>query len=350
MENKTRKVVCIAGDGIGPEVTAAMKAVVAETGAPIEWVDRPAGLGALTTAGDTLPEATLVDIAEHRLAIKGPTNTPKGEGHVSVNVRLRKIFDLYVGFRPYVSLPFFGLNPRDRMDLMLFRQNTEGLYACQEELIEGPDGAEVRLAARFTAKAMERLSAYAFRLAAVRGRKRVTLVTKSNIHKGWGKLYRDAFMNVAARFPMLETEEMLIDATAMILATNPRRLDVIVTENMFGDILSDQCAGNIGGLGVAPGANIGDDCAIFEAVHGSADDIAGQDKANPTALILSSAMLLEHAGFHEAARKVREAVSRVISNGIHATGDVLRYYPDGTVAVGTCALTDAVCRKIRSDP
>jgi isocitrate dehydrogenase (NAD+) len=346
-----KTVVCIEGDGIGPEVTRAMKAVVEAAGAPIEWLDCPAGLGALKTSGDTLPLSTLDAIRLHRSAIKGPTATPMGEGHVSVNVRLRRAFDLHVGLRPYRTPPFPGLRPKDKVDILLFRQNTEGLYACGEEVIDGPNGRGVRLTASFTAAAMTRLAVQAFDTARAKRRKRVTIVTKSNIHKAWGKLYRDAFMEVARGFPEIIAEEMLVDAAAMTLSANPKRLDVIVTENMFGDILSDQCAGLIGGLGVAPGANLADDgCAIFEAVHGVADDIAGQDKANPTALILSSAMLLSHLECHKESSAIRRAVWQTIADGRHVTGDLLRRYPDDTLPCGTSVFTDAVCRHIRSSP
>lgn len=342
----TKTVVCIAGDGIGPEVTDAMKTVVAATGAPIEWIDAEAGLGALKTRGAALPQATVDLIAAHRLAIKGPTATPKGEGHSSVNVRLRKIFDLHVGYRPYLSLPLPGVTERNRIDLHLFRQNTEGLYDCSEELIEDERGKRVVLTANFTDQAMERLAKRVFDFAARAGRKRVTLVTKSNIHKAWGKLYHDAFMRAAADFSGIEAEEVLVDAAAMQLAMNPRRFDVIVTENLCGDILSDLCAGIIGGLGVAPGANLGDDRAIFEAVHGTADDIAGQDKANPAALILSAAMMLDRLDYGREAQAIRIAVHGVVAAGRHVTGDLLRFYPQGTMPCGTRAFTQAVISRI----
>jgi isocitrate dehydrogenase (NAD+) len=341
------KVVCIEGDGIGPEVTRAMKRVVAWSGAPIEWVDRPAGLGALETRGDPLPTETLEAIDAHKLAIKGPTNTPKGEGYHSINVHLRKYFDLHVGFRPFLSPPTPHHRGRPEVDLLLFRQNTEGLYACDEELIDSMDGLETRLTARFTSKAMTELAKFAFAEARRKSRKRVTLVTKSNIHKKWGRLYRDAFMAVAEGFPEIEAEEMLVDATSQVLAMNPGRLDVIVAENMFGDILSDHCAGLVGGLGMAPGANFGKTHAIFEAVHGTADDIAGRDLANPVALILSAAMMLDRVDRdHASGARIRKAVTEVIMDGRHVTGDLLRFYPGADRPCTTTEFTDAVCARI----
>lgn len=344
----TTTVVCLPGDGIGPEVTAAMKSVVAVAGADIEWLDMPAGQHGIRETGHPLPQATVDAIAKHRLAIKGPTNTPQGKGFSSINVKLRQHFDLYVGLRPFRALPLPGQN--QNVDVVLFRENTEGLYACSEEAYtDGPIGAPQRivaLVAHFTDTAMTRLAEQAFQYAVLHGRKRVTVVTKSNIHKQWGRLYIDAFMKVAAKYPQIEAAELLVDATAMLVAMDSPKLDVLVTENMFGDILSDALAGRIGGLGVAPGANIGKDCAIFEAVHGSADDIAGKGIANPTALILSSAMLLDHIGLAAEAGRIRRAITAVIGSGSFVTGDLRSYYPKGIPLVGTAAFTDAICAEI----
>lgn len=342
----TMKVVCLAGDGIGPEVTASMKLVVGATGVPIDWIDMPAGLGALHSHGDPLPPETVEAIRKYRLAIKGPTNTPKGEGFHSINVALRKMFDLYLGYRPVVSLPLPGEIGRRNVDILIYRQNTEGLYACKEVRTEGPNGARVQLSASFSEEAMIRLAERAFADAVRLGRSRVTLVTKSNIHKEWGRLYRDAFMKVASRHPKIAAEELLVDATSMKLQLQTRHFDMVVTENMFGDILSDLCAGMIGGLGLAAGANIGDDYVIYESVHGSADDIAGQNKANPVALILSAAMMLENTGFEQEAELIRSAIRSVISRGNCVTGDLLMFYPKGTKPCGTREFTDAVCAHI----
>jgi isocitrate dehydrogenase (NAD+) len=343
----TTTVVCIPGDGIGPEVTAAMKRVVAATGAKIDWLDMPAGQHGIRETGEPLPQITIDAIARHRLAIKGPTNTPQGKGFSSVNVKLRQHFDLYVGLRPFTALPIPGV--KREVDVMLFRENTEGLYACAERFYDGPSGTQedqVELTARFTRKAMTRLAEQAFSYAVRAGRKRVTVVTKSNIHKRWGRLYIDAFRAVAAKYPGIEATELLVDATAMLVAQDSPKLDVLVTENMFGDILSDALAGRIGGLGVAPGANIGMGCAIFEAVHGSADDIAGKDLANPTALILSAAMLLDHMGESRHAHHIRKAVHETVKSGAFVTGDLRSYYPAGAPACGTSAFAAAVCMEI----
>ncbi len=339
------KIVCLPGDGIGPEVTASMKAVVAAAGADIDWIDMPAGLSAIASHGDPLPQVTIDAITKFGVAIKGPTGTPLGDGHMSVNVRLRQHFDLYVGLRPFCSLPL----PKPagpKLDLLLYRQNTEGFYACTETLSE--DGRSVTLSSRFSAEAMELLATHAFNEALRRPRRHVTLVTKSNIFKGWGKLYRDAFMGVAAMFEgEVTTEELLVDAAAAMLVQRPERFDVIVTENLFGDILSDLCAALIGGLGVAPGANIGSSGhAIFEAVHGTADDIAGQDKANPTAMILSAAMMLERFGGPKevrAAQRIRAAVETVLRDERCVTGDLRKYYPEGAMLWSTSAFADEVC-------
>jgi isocitrate dehydrogenase (NAD+) len=337
-------VICLPGDGIGPEVTAAMKRVVAATGAKIDWLDMPAGLHGIRETGEPLPQITIDAIAKHRLAIKGPTNTPQGGGFSSVNVKLRQHFDLYVGLRPFVSLPIRGQKP---IDIVLFRENTEGLYACHEEAYtDGPKDAPqkvVTLVADFTDTAMTRLAEKAFAFAEQHGRKRVTIVTKSNIHKKWGRLYINAFRAVATKYPQIEATELLVDACAMLVAQDSPKLDVLVTENMFGDILSDALAGRIGGLGVAPGANIGSGCAIFEAVHGSADDIAGKDLANPTALIRSATMLLKSIGLTKEAECIETALRVVVSSGLHVTGDLRWYYPEGTPVVGTTAFADSIC-------
>jgi isocitrate dehydrogenase (NAD+) len=360
------KVVCLAGDGIGPEVTAAMKRVIAAAGVAVDWVDMPCGLGAIDTHGSSLPQITLDALAEHKLGIKGPTTTPLGGGHKSANVALRQHFDLHIGFRPFKTAPIPGLHPQDRMDVQIFRQNTEGLYRCTEELVIGPDGKKmVKLTAWFTETAMTRLATAAFEHARAEGRKRVTLVTKSNIHKLWGQLYGDAFRAVAAQYSGIESavavigdkaseaivsEEMLVDNCAKTLAMDPGKLDVIVIENMFGDILSDQCAGQIGGLGVAAGANIGDDCAIFEAVHGSAPDIAGLGVSNPTGLILSAVLMFRHIGDHHTADRIEKAVMDVIGCGKFPTGDILKYYRGGTRPVNNEAFTSAVCARLAAQP
>jgi isocitrate dehydrogenase (NAD+) len=341
----TTTVVCIPGDGIGPEVAAAMKTVVQTTNAPIRWVDAPAGAETLATHGTLLPQSTIDAIDRCRLAIKGPTRTPKGAGHSSINVELRRRFDLHVGLRPFRSLPFPQGTIKDNVDIVLFRQNTEGFYDCREDVDLGPDGPEVTMSARFTALAMKRLAESAFLFARKHGRKKVTLITKSNIFKKWGYVYRNAFDMIAANYPDIEhnVDDVLIDAASMNLVMSPEHLDVIVTENMFGDILSDLCAGLVGGLGVAPGANIGETHAIFEAVHGTADDIAGKGVANPMALILSAAMMLDHAGYPGEAVRIRTAINEVVGSGHFVTGDLRKLYPQGTHLCTTKEFTTAVC-------
>jgi len=318
------QIVYINGDGIGPEVMGATRQVLDHmTGGKIDWIEAKAGLDCKAETDNELPEETLELIRTVGLAIKGPTNTPGGGGFKSVNVRLRQQLDLYAGVRPAISVGLPGTSPN--VSLVLYRQNTEGLYACSEESV-GPEGErEVRLVTRFTEEAMQRLALRAFNHAREAGIGRVTLVTKRNIHKVWGRVYTDAFETVAAQYDGIQADHLLVDAMAMQLVMRPQQFGVIVAENMFGDILSDLCAGVIGGLGVAPGANIGDDIALFESVHGSADDIAGQGKANPTALILSGAMLLEHVGHLELAQALRFGVIETLKR--HRTRDL----PGGTL-------------------
>lgn len=338
------KVVCIEGDGIGTEVTGAMKYVIGSLGLGIEWVDMPAGESALATHGEPLPRMTLDAVREHKVAIKGPTTTPGGGGFKSVNVGLRQQLDLYCGFRPVVSLLIPGTT--QGVNLVLFRQNTEGLYRCEETLTGEPGSREVVLTAQFTEEAFLRISRRAFLYARANGLDHVTVVNKENIHKVWGMVYHAAFNAIATDFPGIRADHMLVDAMGMRLVMNPGAYQVLVGENMFFDILSDVCAGLIGGLGVACGANYGDHAALFEAVHGSAPDIAGQGIANPTALILSSALMLEHIGHGAEAKRVRDAVNALYARGAYVTGDLAWRYPKGTRACGTKAFAEALVREI----
>ena len=263
---------------------------------------------------------TLNLIREHKVAIKGPTTTPSGGGFTSVNVRLRQELDLYVGLRPSWSL---GLpHTRRQVNLTVFRQNTEGLYACKEEVKGSPGSREVLLTARFTEEAMHRLALKTFLYARAQRLTHVTLVNKENIHKVWGRVYHDAFNEVAVRFPEITADHMLVDAMGMRLVMQPEKYQVLVIENMFGDILSDICAGLVGGLGVTPGANLGEDIALFEAVHGSAPDIAGRGIANPTALMLSAAMMLDHLGLVLESKRMKQAIINTLKNNKHRTGDL----------------------------
>ncbi|MEK7615325.1 MAG: isocitrate/isopropylmalate family dehydrogenase [Patescibacteria group bacterium] len=306
------KVVFINGDGIGPEVMNITRRVLDVLASDqIQWIEAHAGRRCHEATGESLPAETLALLREHRVGIKGPTETPSGGGFTSANVRLRQELDLFVGLRPAVSMGLPGT--RDNVNLVTFRENTEGLYACSEE----QTGFTVVLTARFTAEGMRRLAASAFVYALEHGYDHVTLVTKENIHKVWGRLYHDAFNTVAQmqNFRGIRVDHMLVDAMCMSLVRNPSKWGVIVTENMFGDIISDLCAGLVGGLGVTPGANIGAQVALFEAVHGSAPDIAGMGIANPAGLLLSGGLLLDHLGLRGLGNRLRNAIAQALRAG-----------------------------------
>lgn len=306
------------GDGIGPEVSAAAVRIVEATGVDIEWETRLAGLRAVEAGDSTLPEATLESIRRNRVALKGPITTPVGRGFSSVNVGLRKALETYVSQRPVRS--WAGLKTRhDDVDLVVFRENTEGLYAGREhEVIDGVvSGMKI-----ITARASTRIARYAFEFARWRGRSKITVVHKASVMKLSDGLFLDCCRKVAADYPFIEVEEKPIDLVAMQLALDPTQFDVLLMENLYGDIVSDLCSGLVGGLGIVPGANIGDHSAVFEAVHGSAPDIAGQNKANPIALVLSAAMMLEHIGERVAAKRIRAGVATVLEEGKVRTGDL----------------------------
>jgi isocitrate dehydrogenase (NAD+) len=311
-------IVLLPGDGIGPEVTQATIRVVEATGVQIRWLEHPAGLAAVEKGKPTLPPEMLDAVKRHRVALKGPITTPVGKGFTSVNVGLRKALDLYVSLRPVNSLA--GVKTRhDAVDLVVFRENTEGLYAGREhEVIPGV----VEALKIITEGASRRIAKYAFEYARWRGRRRITVVHKASVMKLSDGLFLQACRQVAADYPFLQVEELPIDDCAMQLVLDPSRFDVLLMENLYGDILSDLCSGLVGGLGVVPGANIGDTAAVFEAVHGSAPDIAGQNKANPTALLLSACMMLRHIGENVAARRIEVAVDRVLGAGDVRTGDL----------------------------
>lgn len=310
--NPRKYIVYIDGDGIGPEVMRATRRVMTTAmGGDLEWIQAHAGLECYRRSGNPLPPETLALLRNYKVGIKGPTTTPGGSGFESVNVRLRKELDLYVGLRPAVSMGLPGTH--EGVNLVIFRENTEGLYDSNEHLSN--QGQTVVLMARFTKQAMLRLARAAFEYARKHGFTHVTYVDKQNIHKKWGALYHEAFKRVAAEFTEIESDHMLVDAMSMRLTSDPRQWGVIVTENMFGDIISDLCAGLVGGLGVVPGANIGKEIALFEAVHGSAPNIAGMGIANPTALMLSGAMLLEHIGWRDEAQRIRDAITESLNAG-----------------------------------
>lgn len=315
------KVTLIEGDGIGPEITAATLEAVAAAGGDIDWQPALAGMTAAERTKDPLPAETVASIKEHKVALKGPLGTPIGAGFRSVNVALRQQFDLYANVRPAVSIP--GVPSRySNVDIVMIRENTEDLYAGVEHYVDQRRSAAESIAI-ITRYGSQRIIEYAFEYARRHGRKRVTLVHKANILKLSNGLFLDTGREVAQRYPEIAFDDMIVDATAMKLVIAPERFDMIVTMNLFGDILSDLIAGLVGGLGVAPGANIGDGgCAIFEAVHGTAPDIAGRGIANPTALMLSAAMLLDHVGQAAAATRLRRGVTTALASAETRTGDL----------------------------
>lgn len=316
-------VTLIPGDGIGPSITEAVVRIVEAAGAEIEWDRQEAGVSALETRQTPLPPETLESIRRNRVSLKGPLTTPVGVGFRSINVALRKEFDLYANVRPARTL-LPGYRYQD-IDLVLIRENTEGLYSGVEHYIgvAGDPRAAAESVMIITRFGVERILRYAFEYALSHGRGKVTLSHKANILKYTQGLFLDVFREIAAEYEgRVEANDMIIDATAMYLVMDPYRFDVIVTENMFGDILSDQIAGLVGGLGLAPGGNIGRDVAIFEAVHGSAPDIVGRNIANPSALLLGAVMMLRHMEMHEPAQRIQEALGTVVRAGTDVTPDL----------------------------
>jgi isocitrate dehydrogenase (NAD+) len=316
-------VTLIPGDGIGPSIAAATVKVLDASGADIAWDTQVAGMAAVAKYGDPIPDSTLDSIKRTRLALKGPLETPVGEGFRSINVALRKTFDLYANVRPAYTIVPGGRY--QNLDLVLVRENTEGLYVGIEHYIKIGDDprAAAESMAIITRHGSERIARYAFEYAVRHKRKKVTLVHKANILKYSQGLFLDTGRLVARDYAgKVEFEERIVDAMAMNLVLHPERFDVIVTTNLFGDILSDQISGLVGGLGLAPGANIGEHGAIFEAVHGTAPDIAGKGIANPGALLLAGCMLLEHIGQAERAERIRRALEGVIKDGKTVTRDL----------------------------
>jgi len=331
-----RPVTLIAGDGIGPEVTDAARAVVDATGVKIAWVEREAGAGAIARAGDPLPEDVLQSIRETKVALKGPITTPVGTGFTSVNVRLRRALDLYASVRPVQSMPGVSSNYAG-VDLVIVRENTEGLYSgLEHEVVPGV----VETLKVFTEKGCTRIAEYAFMLARRDKRRRVAAAHKSSIMRMTDGLFLECCRRVAALYPEIAYEEVVIDNLCMQLALDPKAFDVILLENLYGDIVSDLASGLVGGLGLVPGANIGAAAAVFEAVHGSAPDIAGRDAANPLALILSAALMLRHLGEAEAANRIVRAVTDVLEEGRVRTRDL-----GGTA--GTRAMRDAIAARLQ---
>jgi isocitrate dehydrogenase (NAD+) len=313
----------IPGDGIGPEVAEATLHVLDALGAPFVWETAKAGMAGVDSCGDPLPPETLASIRKNRLALKGPLTTPVGGGFRSSNVRLREEFQLYANLRPARTLVPGGRY--EKIDIVLVRENLEGLYVGFEHYVPiGDDPRAVAMASGVnTRSGSTRICEFAFDYAATHGRKKITLVHKANVLKALTGLFLDAGREVAKKYAgRIECDDRIIDACAMQLVMNPWQFDMIVTTNLFGDILSDLNAGLVGGLGMAPAGNIGVDAAIFEAVHGSAPDIAGKGMANPIALMLSAAMMLDHVGLQEKAKRMRDAIDHVLCVENVRTGDL----------------------------
>ncbi len=315
-----RSVVVIPGDGIGPEITRATVGALERLDCGLEFVYAQAGVAAQKECNELLPDATLELISKHGVVLKGPLMTPVGGGFRSLNVTLRNHFDMYANVRPALSFPG-TLSRYDDVDIITVRENTEGAYLALDSFVsEDDERAESKMVN--TRHASRRIAHYAFDLARKQGRKKVTAVHKANILKAVSGQFLDVVGKIANEYEDIEYEEMIVDACAMKLVMDPSRFDVLVTTNLFGDIISDLCAGLVGGLGLAPGANIGDDASMFEAVHGSAPDIAGQGIANPCALMLAAAMMLDHIELHDCAEKLRHAIRETVVAGDRLTPDL----------------------------
>lgn len=305
-----QRITVIRGDGIGPDIIDATTKILDKVGCDFAYDYADAGLVALEEHGELLPQETLDLIAKNKVALKGPLTTPVGEGFTSINVSLRKQFKLYANLRPVMS--FKGTKARyEDIDIITVRENTQGMYSGLGQVVS-EDGNEAEAMSKITRDGAEKIVTFAYELARREGRKKVTAVHKANILKSTSGLFLKVAREVGERYPDIESTEMIVDNCCMQLVMNPHQFDVIVTTNLFGDILSDLCAGLVGGLGMAPGANIGEDCAIFEAVHGSAPDIAGKNLANPTSVILAAAQMLEYLNMGDKAEKIRAALKDVI--------------------------------------
>ncbi|MCQ8878387.1 isocitrate dehydrogenase [Pseudoalteromonas shioyasakiensis] len=310
----------IKGDGIGPSIIDSALEILQAAGCDFDYEFVDAGLAALEKTGELLPQETIETIARNKITLKGPLTTPVGEGFTSINVTLRKQFGLYANVRPVKS--FVGTKARyEDIDIITVRENTQGMYSGLGQVVS-EDGNEAQAMSMITREGAEKILTFAYDLAVREGRKKVTAVHKANILKSTSGLFLKVAREVAERYPEIESTEMIVDATCMKLVMSPEEFDVIVTTNLFGDILSDLCAGLVGGLGMAPGANIGEDAAIFEAVHGSAPDIAGKNLANPTSVILASIQMLEHLEMADTAERIRSAVADVIKTGDRTTRDL----------------------------
>lgn len=332
------KVTLIRGDGIGPEIADATLEVIAATGAKIDWDERAAGFGAIATHGAPLPQETIESIRANHYCLKGPLHTPVGGGYTSVNVALRQEFELYANVRPAKS--FAGVKtPFDNVDLVVVRENTEGFYSGIQYYVDAKKTAAQSIGVT-TKAASERVIRFAFEYARAHKRKRVTLVHKANILKLTTGMFLSCGKAIATEYPEISFDDRIIDNMAMQLVTRPQTFDVIVTTNLFGDILSDLTAGLVGGLGLAPSGNIGEEVAMFEAVHGTAPDIVGKGIANPTSLLLSGAMLLTRVGYGAEADRVQTAVRAVLAEGKVRTPDL-----GGTAS--TAEFARAIAERVR---
>jgi isocitrate dehydrogenase (NAD+) len=330
-----RVITLIPGDGIGPEVTAAVVRIFSAAGLDIEWERHDAGVTAFERHKTSLPAELLESIKRNKVALKGPVTTPIGEGFTSVNVGLRKALELFANLRPVRNLA--GIESRfSGVDLVIVRENTEDLYSgLEHEVVPGV----VESLKIITERASTRIARFAFEHARATGRKRVTAIHKANIMKLGDGLFLESCRKVATQFSDVSYDERIVDAVCMHLVMHPEKFDVLVLPNLYGDIVSDLCAGLVGGLGVVPGANLGTDCAVFEAVHGSAPDIAGKNMANPTALLLSALMMLDHIGERQQSARIRAALDRVFAAGRVRTRDL-------GGAASTTEFTEAVCAEL----
>ena len=329
------KITVLPGDGIGPEITEAVKKIIAAAGVKIEWEEVNAGITVMDEYGTPLPDMVIETIRKNKVALKAPITTPIGGGFRSVNVGLRKALKLYANVRP--ANTWEGIEGRyDGIDIVTMRENTEGLYSGVEHYV-GENAAEtIKI---ITREATENIARYAFEYAVKHDRKKVTIVHKANIQKYTDGLFLEVCREIAEEYPQIETEDKIIDNMCMQLVQYPNSYDVLLCPNFYGDVVSDLCSGLVGGLGMAPGANIGKDCAVFEAVHGSAPDIAGKNLANPSALLLSAVMMLDHIGEVEASENIVKALKLVLKEGKVLTGDV-----GGTAT--TTQFTDEIIGKL----
>jgi isocitrate dehydrogenase (NAD+) len=336
------KITLLPGDGIGPEVTASVVAIIECAGVDVEWESYFVGSEALARFGDPLPQEVLDSILRNKVALKGPVTTPVATGFTSINVRLRKTLDLYANLRPVLSMPNI-ITRFEKVDLVVVRENTEDLYSgLEHEVVPGV----VESLKIITKRASTRIAQFAFEYARSHGRKRVTAVHKANIMKMSDGLFLQCFRDVSKDYPNIAADDKIVDNLCMQLVINPNQFDVLLLENLYGDIVSDLAAGLVGGLGVVAGANIGENGAVFEAVHGSAPDIAGQNKANPLALLQSAVLMLQHIGEMAPARRIQDAIVKVLASGPeHRTRDI---GGRGTTADFTAAMCETLRKGTRA--